>query len=386
MHVKKATTRAAWLFAAAAAVALAGPARAHVDVDGDLTDLKDQAQGDQSDRLFDVTDAFVSGWDFTHVWIFYNPKRDTLYVGLELQENGEFPGVPGDADGDRDPSVTSRLDVPEDQHGVGLDETYTIGIDGDLDGDFEGPNDFLFIYRNNEVSFARGDGGPMPESLTGEIILGTAGAIDTNGMPHTNPDTDGVEIAIANFSLAFATNSPGVDPCEFGLTVYAGSLVDALDEDQLDSPLFFTFPQNVTFEDEITAGGSGGINCRTVTVGEVITITATLANTSADTLTPVWINHHLPAGLEYVSGSVANAVEGKNVPLAGGRLVRHLAPGFDVSLSPGETEVVTFQVRVTSALPEPTFIRGYAEGVLGGGPACVFSCIDVVCVTTATGG
>jgi len=376
--------RVSWLLATGAALLLASTARAqNVVIDGDLDDLKTFAQADASDRESDVTDAFVSGWDFTHVWVFYNPKQDTLYVGIELQQNGAFPGVPGDADGDRDPSATSRLDVPVDQTGVGADETYTVGIDGNLDGDFDGPSDFLFVYRDNGMNIVRGDSSAVPLSVTGEIILGTAGAISHDGMPNTNDQTDAIEIAIRNFSTAFATNDPDVNPCEFGLDVFAGSLVDTLEEDRLDNGMLFSFPQNVIFQDEITAGGSGGINCRTVSIGTVITVRATITNTSDQTLTPVWINHHIPAGLEYVVGSVSGASEGKNVFLQNGRLVRHLRPGGDITLSPNETEVVTFQVRVTGELPEATFIRGYAEGVLGGGTACIFSCIDILCVTTA---
>src|SRR5262249_7218060 len=149
------------------------PARAQVVVvDGDLSDLMMHAPAAAPDRATDVTGAFVSGWDFTHVWVFYNPKNDTLYVGIHLQPNGAFPGVPGDADGDRDPSHASRLDVPDDQFGVGSDEAYVVAIDGDVDGQFDGAADMMFVYRRNATRLIHSDGpGPM-EGMGGEIAVG----------------------------------------------------------------------------------------------------------------------------------------------------------------------------------------------------------------------
>lgn len=370
-----------------AALLLAAPgiARAGITVDGDLTDLVAQAQADQSDRELDVTDAFVSGWDFNHVYVYYNPKADTLYVGLQLVPNGALPGVPGDADGDGNPNDTSRLDVPVDQFGVGLDETYTIAIDADLDGKFDGLGDTLFLYRNNEIQVVRGDGTATHLVMAGEIALGMRGATGFTGLPNENRTTDDIEIAIKDFSLAFASDSASGSPCSFGLDVFAGSLVDTLPEDRLDTTLLFAFPLGVVFENQfVIPAGAGDDVCVRASVGDVLTIRATVTNTTDVTLTPVWINHHIPAGLEYVVGSVDGAVQGKIQPLRGGFLVRHLRPGNDLTMSPGEVEVVTFQVRVTSEPTTPFVIRGYAEGVLDTDRSdCRYSCLDALCVMSA---
>jgi uncharacterized repeat protein (TIGR01451 family) len=199
-------------------------------------------------------------------------------------------------------------------------------------------------------------------------------------------NTDNIEIAIRNFSFAFAGGSSAGNPCNFGLCVFAGSLVDSLREDQLDSELFFSFPENVTFSNEFSGGG-GGDACASASVGDVLTISATIKNNTDTTLTPVWINHQIPDGLEYVQGSVSGASEGRSGRVGGGVLVRHLRPGGDASLDPNETETITFQVRVNSAPTSPFIIRGYAEGVLGGGSGamCIFTCLDVLCVQRAGG-
>jgi len=356
----------------------------NVIVDGDLTDLIAHAQADQADRESDVTDAFVSGWDFTHVYVYYNPKRDTLYVGIQLQPNGAFPGVPGDADGDRNPNAKSRLDIPQDQFGVGMDEAYIVSIDTNVDANFDGPDDTTFLYRSNVQRLLRGDGSAPHAGMTTEIALGVRGAISDPGMPNQNLNTDNIEIAIRNFSFGFAGNDTGGNPCEFGLCVFAGSLVDSLKEDQLDSELFFSFPSNVTFSNEFSPG-SGDDSCVAASPGAILTISATIHNTTTDTLGPIWINHQIPDGLEYVAGSISGAVEGRSARLQNGVLVRHLRPGFDNTLDPNETETITFQIRVVSVPSTPLLIRGYAEGVFepvgGGSKMCVFSCLDVLCVS-----
>lgn len=371
----------------AAVIAAAGLAPSafaqNIVVDGDLTDLKMFAQADQSDRPFDVTDAFVSGWDFTHVWLYYNPKVDTLYVGIELQPNGDVPGVPGDADGDSNPNESSRLDVPQDQFGVGTDEAYIIAFDTNLDGDFEGEIDMLFEYRANTTRLLRPTGGTFPALMTTEIAVGVAGATTAPGMPFENPDTDAIEIAIRNFSFAFANGDPLADPCDFGITVYAGSLVDSLQEDELDSPLLYTFPEDVTFEARILAS-DGSNRCTVAEVGDVFTVRSTITNTTTQFLTPIWINHHIPDGLEVVPGSLTGATQGKIARIGTGFLFRHLRPGGDMGLDGGETETVEYQVRVVSLGEEPLVIRAYGEGVLStDSRKCIFSCIDVLCVRAA---
>jgi uncharacterized repeat protein (TIGR01451 family) len=220
--------------------------------------------------------------------------------------------------------------------------------------------------------------------MAGEIALGTSGAAALTGIPNANPDTDNIEIAIRNFSFAFAGENSSGSPCAFGLDVFAGSLVDTLPEDRLDTILLFNFPQSVVFENAFVDAVGGNDACAQASIGDILTIRATITNTTAFTFVPVWINHHIPAGLEYVAGSVSGAVQGKIAPLQGGFLVRHLQPGGDRTLSPGEVETVTFQVRVVSEPTAPILIRGFAEGVLSTDSAkCEFSCLDALCVMSA---
>lgn len=367
------------LVPAAFAAALTGSAWAQpAIVDGDLADLIGYAQASQSDRESDVTDVLVSGWDFTQVYVYYYPKMDTLFLGLDLQENGDFPGCPGDADGDSNPNDRTRLDVPVDQFGVGEDEAYIFFLDTDVNGSTDDPADLVVVYRNNNLKFLRGDGSPVPPSVTGSIVLGTKGALLDPGMPNSNRDTEDIELAIRNYShMDFLA-------CDFSLTVFAGSLVDALREDILDSPLLFSYPEEVQFRTEITDGDGGFFDgvCWNVTPGQAFLVQATITNTGPNVLSPIWINYHFPTGIRYATGSVDGAREGRSVPMGDGTLVRFLRPGGDNSLDPGETEVVTFVVIVDSFPTDPLIVRGYAEGVLTSDKRlCVFSCIGTICFT-----
>jgi hypothetical protein len=355
--------------------ALAQPAT----VDGDLADLIGYAQQSQSDPLSDVTDALVSGWDFTDVHVYYYPKMDTLYIGLDLQENGDFPGCPGDADGDSNPNDRTRLDVPEDQFGVGADEAYIFDVDTDLNGSNEDFADLVVQYRNNQLRLFRGDGSPVPPSVTGEIVLGVKGALLDPGMPNSNRETEDIELAIRNYShVDFAA-------CDFTLTVFAGSLVDALKEDILDVPLAFHYPEEVEFRTDIV-DGEGGVfdgTCWNVAAGSHHLVQATITNTGTNTLSPIWINFHFPNGVEYLNDSVDGAIQGRSMPIGGGTLQRFVRPGFDNTLDPGETETITFVIRVNFPA-DPLIVRGYAEGVLTSDKRlCIFSCIGTICLTEA---
>jgi len=371
--------RALALFATLALLAPCAVAQ-NIVVDGDLTDLLMKAQAEQADPPNDVTPAFISGWDYVHVYVLYNPKMDTLYIGLDLQDSVDHPGVPGDADGDRDPNDTSRLDVPQDQFGVGIDEEYLFQFDTDIDGSFENPNDLAVIYRGNEIRAFNGDGTPHAGGLVLNVALGTRGALVDPGMPNQNRNADDIEVAIRNFSAG------DNDPCDWGLCVYAGSLVDALNEDQLDTELIFSFPETLTFNSGIQAAGGGTLDeCAQADIGDVLTIEASITNTGAEPLDPVWINHHIPDGLEYIVGSVSGAIEGRRETIGGGVLVRHLRPGGDSGIDPGETETMTFDIRVTSFPSAELAIRGYAEGVLNAETGvCVFSCLERSCVVNGS--
>lgn len=369
------------LWAVGAVLACPGLAlAAKVTVDGNLTDIIAVAQSDQADPPFDVTDAFVSGWDFTHVYVYYHQKTDTLYVGLQLQD-GEHVGVPGDADGDADPNDTSRPDVPEDQFGVGSDEAYIINFDSDIDGDFENVDDLMLVYRNNTLNVFRGNGTQAPDGMIINVALGTKGDPEDPGMPNQNRNTEDIEFSIRNISLGI------FDPCLFSLNVYAGSLVDALDEDRLDISLTFNGEdQPVKFGNEISNddGGSFEDDCVSSSIGQTVKVRASFTNNSAFTLQNVYIIHHIPNGLEYVDGSVENALEGRQFERDGGTVVRFIQAGGG-TLPPGETVVVTFDIQVNSLANAPLLVRGWGEGVVQDPKQCMTSCIDLVCVEEASG-
>jgi len=368
-------------WAVGAILALPAVARAEkVTVDGDLTDIIAVAQADQSDPPFDVTDAFVSGWDFTHVYVFYHQKNDTLYIGLQLQD-GEHAGVPGDADGDADPNDTSRPDVPEDQFGVGTDEAYIISFDTDIDGDFETVNDLLLLYRNNSLNVFRGNGTQAPDGMVLNVALGTKGDPDDPGMPNQNRNTEDIEFSIRNISLGI------FDPCLFSLNVYAGSLVDALDEDRLDISLTFNGEdQPLKFGNEVSNddGSSFEDDCVSSVAGGTVKVRASFTNNSAFTLQNVYIIHHIPTGLDYVEGSVVNALEGRQFNRDDGTIIRHIQAGGG-TLPPGGTVTITFDVDVNSLADAPILIRGFGEGVVKDPKHCMTSCIDLVCVEESSG-
>ncbi len=374
----------AWILSLAVVLSVPGVGSAQpAVVDGDLADLIGFAQASHADPPSDVSDVLVSGWDFVHVYVYYYPKMDTLFLGLDLADSSAAPGCPGDADGDRNPSGRTRLDVPEDQFGVGLDEAYLFSIDTDVNGSFDDFVDLLVLYRGNRLTLMRGDGSAVPPSVTGRIALGTRGALVDPGLPNQNRSTSDIELAVRNYSHV------DLAACEFSLSVFAGSLVDALKEDILDTPLFFTYPEEVEFRTEVF-GSDGGFfdgTCWNVPAGTALGIRATITNTGPNTLAPIWINFHLPSGVQYLEGSVDGAVRGRVVPMGDGTLVRFLRPGFDRSLDPGERELMTFIVRVDEFPTDPLVIRGYAEGVLeSDGVSCIFSCIGVICVTEEQGG
>jgi hypothetical protein len=347
-----------------------------VMVDGDLSDLGAFAPVVALDPASDVSTIMASGFDFTRVLVHYYPKRDTLYLGLDLMDSFEGPGVAGDADGDKNPSARTHPEVPEDQTGVGPKEYYIFEIDTDQDGNFAGYQDLRVKFKNNAISLERGDGSAPAPGLRGRVAIGTRGASHDPRLPNQNRQTDDVEMSI--FGYANQDNTPR----SFAVRVRAGSLVDGLPDDTSDDPIEFGFPEILRFRtrfadpDQRTLG-----DCAVAFPGDIVTVEATVTNLGAFPLRPAWMVLHFPTGLEYVAGSVGNATEGRDIPSSDGQVVRFVWLGGDAELSPGETATVTFAIRVVSFPTCHMTIRGYAEGVIrDGSNDCEFSCLETICL------
>jgi len=228
--------------AAVLLLGLAGPATAQPVVDGDLTEWDNgnfTPQADVLDEPNDVHELCRSGFDFTRCLIFYDIDTDKLYFGIDLMDvrEGEMgdpmgrpgAGVPGDADGDGNPSAATEICVVlADQFCVGPDEQYLVRIDTDADGLFDEMVDVHVRYRSNVLSITNGFGVPIA-GATGDIVLGFAGqeagpSCDADG----NPLTEDIEIVIDDWSTLDDV------PFCFQALLSAGSLQDKADEDGLD--------------------------------------------------------------------------------------------------------------------------------------------------------
>jgi len=249
-----------------------------VVVDGDLADLTSVAKV-QSDPLNDLCDLARSGFDFERVLAYYDSASDALYRidVMDVEEGGPGiglpgPGVPGDSDGNGDPNNGgNELCESQDQYGVGTDEFYLIKVDTNSDFTFGGASDIRIVYRSNALHFEKGDGTPAV-GITGEIVLGTAGAAEDPQMPNQNRLTEDIEIAVHDWS------SVDTSPETFALSVFAGSLVDGPPEDFL-RPAMVVGPDDVTCRFGtvdwgssdvpavvLTVNGSAGDDTRTVSV------------------------------------------------------------------------------------------------------------------------
>ncbi len=363
--------------ASALVLALSGAALAQkVRVDGDLTDIAAVAPATLADPAGDVSPIAASGFDFTRVYAHYYPKRDTLYVGLDLADTVGRVGVPGDADGDGDPSRNTSGRAAADEFGVGYHEFYRVEIDSDLDGSFTGPLDLWIEYRGNDLAMKRGDGTALPPGMRGRIALGTRGApIDPN-IPNQDRNCDDVEISV----FGFANLDPA--PRSFAVRVRAGSSVDSLPDDSTDDSLPFSFGEPLVLRTAFVDGGHGSSgDCVIAFPGDVLTVEATVTNAAAGTLRPTWAMFHLPTGIEYVGGSASGAEEGRIISAADGTGIRFVRLGGGGRLETGESVTFRFQVRAVSFPVCHLTIRGYAEGVLASdGVTCEFSCLETLCI------
>jgi hypothetical protein len=346
-------------------------------VDGNLADFEALSTPlVASDAAFDVSPRMRSGFDFTRVLVHYYPKADTLYLGLDFLDSEGGPGVVGDADGDSDPNARTHPEVRTDQFGVGQNEYYVFEIDTDNDGNFSEYGDLRVRYKDNRLSLERGDGHrEVAPGLSARIAIGTRGVPFDPRLPNQNRSTDDLEIAI--FGYANQDDAPRT----FGVRVRAGSSVDSLPDDVSDDPIEYAFGEVLEFRvffpdpDQRRLG-----DCAVAFPGDVVTVAARVTNHSRAALRPAWMIFHFPTGFEYVSGSVANAEEGRMIPTEDGKVIRFVRPGGDATLEPGESATVTFNVALVSFPTCHMTIRAYAEGVLASdGETCVFSCLEALC-------
>ncbi len=359
--------------AAVLAISRSAPAQSVV-VDGDCADLAAIARVAANDRAFDVSPALRSGFDFTRVLVHYYPKSDTLYLGLNLLDSIDGPGVAGDADGDSNPHDRTHAGVREDQVGVGRNEYYVFEIDTDLDGGFTGYEDLRVIYKDNRLKLERGTGDGAAPVTSGRVALGTRGVPFDSHLPNQNRETEDVEIAVAGY--ANQDNTPG----SFGLRVTAGSAVDSLPDDVSDGPIHYELGSPLTLRTEFADPDQRTLgDCAVAFPGDVVSVAAIVTNEGREPLRPAWLIVHFPTGLDYVPGSVRGAAEGRTIPRPDGLIVRFVRPGGDATLEPGETARVTFDIAIVSFPECHMTVRGYAEGVFMDGITCLFSSTETIC-------
>jgi hypothetical protein len=214
------------------ACALAAPATGQVTVDGDLADLASVAQGSLADPANDVCNTGNSGFDVTHLYVYYDGVADALYLGIDILDVPGAPGVPGDADGDRNADTrTSPFCVAfpfSDELGVGPDEYYQFLLDTNSNNRSDEAVDVRVQYSNNALGIFPGNSTVPIPGATGIIRLGTAGSASASaGIPDgdENRSTTDVEVRIDRWS------SLDPDPADFTVTLHAGSIVDGLPEE-----------------------------------------------------------------------------------------------------------------------------------------------------------
>lgn len=368
---------AAASFAVAVSVAPSLVSAQPLAVDGDLADFTAATTFVASDRASDVSARMRSGFDFTRVLVHYYPKTDTLYLGLDLLDSDDGPGVAGDADGDSNPNGLSRGDVRQDEFGVGRNEYYVFEIDADDDGRFDEYFDLRVKYKDNRLVIERGDSHhrAVPE-VSGRIAIGTRGAANDPHLPNQNRATEDIEIAIDGYARFDEV------PRSFRVRAHAGSLVDSSRDDESDDTVEYAFGEVLEFRLFFPDPDQRRMSdCAVAMPGDVVTVAGTVTNNGSVTLRPSWLIFHFPNGLRYVEGSVANAEKGRMFPAEDGTVVRFVRPGGDSMLEPGESATVTFNVAADFFPTCHLTIRAYAEGVLSSdGITCIFSSLEALCI------
>ncbi|MBI1853880.1 MAG: DUF11 domain-containing protein [Planctomycetes bacterium] len=360
-------------------------------VDGNLADLIPLAQADQADPINEVCAVGKSGFDFSHIYVYYNVAADQLFFGVDIMDvppgNGlNGAGVPGDADGNNSPdTLTNPACVASpfvEEPGVGPDEEYSFFIDTNGNGVTTDHTDVHVRYQGNTLQILPGDSiVPIP-GASGIIKLGTAGAGGGNtGIPDgdENTSTNDIEVRINNWSTLDPT------PTCFNVIVRAGSLVDGLPEDTSNTIVFniSSAAVDVTKDVEnVTAGGSfaDSVGAR---VGDTVRFRLQIHNTGNVVLNGVGMRDILPNGLTFannVTGTASFAV----TPISGGRTqIDFTNLSGSGSLPVGVTRTVTFDATVNGNVTGcmiNTVTGGGRPPVECGGPRVLDSDTAQVCL------
>ncbi len=337
-------------------VAVAGVAFGQVTVDGNLADIIAAAQANQADPINELCAIGKSGFDFSHVYVFYNVAADQLFVGLDLMDvppgsGAAGPGVPGDADGDNNadaPATNTLCVVPPfiEENGVGIDEEYTLLFDTNANGRFDEAQDIRVRYSGNALSILPGNSNVPIPGASGIIRLGTVGSpTNSSGIPDSeeNRNTADIEIRVNNFSTLDTV------PTCFILTVRGGSLVDGLVEDELSTPISFNISDPaVNVVKDVQNVTTGGVFADSVGAqpGETVRFRIAMTNTGNVVLNNAALRDTLPAGLSF-AGNVTGTASFVVTPQGDGSTrIDFTNLAGSSNLPAGATRIVTFDATV----------------------------------------
>ncbi|MBI3843622.1 MAG: DUF11 domain-containing protein [Planctomycetes bacterium] len=341
-----------------ASTAFVASASGQVTVDGDLTDIMAVAQGQQADPANDVCPTAKSGFDLTHVYVYYDVAADALFVGLDVLDvppgfGFPGPGVPGDADGDNNPDTfTNFICVAQpflEEPGVGPDEEYSLFLDTNANGMITEHNDVHVRYQGNTLQFLFADNNlPIP-GATGIIKLGTAGAGGVNtAIPDSDENTATTDI---EFRIDHWSQLDPINPNCFRVVARGGSLVDGVPEDFTEAVVIQLTNAHVRLSKDVTnvtAGGGPFVDLVGALRGDTVRFRIQLTNDGNVNLDPSGIMDNLPAGLTFVPGSCVggncNAVSQPD----GSTRITFTNLGGSTRLSVGQTRTVTFDATVNS--------------------------------------
>ncbi len=347
-----------WIVAILLALVISAAASGQVIVDGDLSDIKAVAQGDQGDPVNEICLLSKSGFDLRWVYVYYDEAQDKLFFGLDLMDVPDpdggggiglsGPGVPGDADGDLNPHTATDPSCPveEEQVAIGPDEMYLVKIDTNANGDFNEPEDIRLVYRGDLLRFERGDSTPLFDA-TGEAAVGTAGALVDPLLPNQNRLTEDIEFAVDNWS--------SLDPVPtcFIVTTFSGSLVDGFPEDELITPIEVQVASpavNLTKEVRNTTQGGTYDDSTSVEIGDMVRFRLTLANEGNVSISPAIINDLLPFELDFVEGSVVGADTVETEVQGDGLLITMKRLSGNKELGVGDSRSVMFDAIVLNTI------------------------------------
>ena len=358
-------------------VALAQP----ITVDGDLSDWTNP-DGSTTDVCNDVIQLCKSGFDFTELFAHYDPVEDILYLAINIMDDGDQGGqcmqdpgnnndphgVPGDADGDNDPSSDSGRCLPQqgkEQPCIGFDEFYRFLIDTDLDLSFSGPNDLRIEYRNNQLMVLTGQG-EVINGITTQAAIGMGAASINRNCPNQTDNFD-IEFAIHDYSAL-----DDIPVC-YGVNFFSGSQVDGPPEDVPNEPFFvdnladpmadiIKSVRNITTDGEMGKFNDKGVVARP---NDVVEFKVEIFNTGNLPLTMLEIRDQLPPEYINITGLSTECSLGANnlitcsiagLPVGGMAEVRYRA-----TVDPGVSNQVIRNV---------AFLNGdsIGEGSCIGGP------------------